>query len=83
MNWIKDGSTSFAEKTLEKLHERIKNHYQTLYFKQSGILINEGYIYWFQPHYLVKDIMLHREKIYIKKDAEVNYTEEFLNSLKP
>lgn len=82
MNWIKDITTSFAEKTLEDLHLRIQKHYKSSPYTATGILASDGYLYWFSTHYLIKEKMLFREKIHLSKCAHIDYADGFLESLK-
>jgi len=78
MNWISEGSFSGAEKTIELMKERIEREYSGRPYCDSKILINDGYVYYFYNHYLIKEVVLHREKLYFTKKASIDYDGSFL-----
>jgi hypothetical protein len=81
LRWIKDVTMSFAEKELDKLQQRIQFEYNNGRGKRQ-LIESMMYIYFIDTNCLIgEEPLLHRDRIYIRHEAEVNITEKGLKEM--
>ena len=81
LRWIKDVTMSFADKDLENLKKRIQFEYNNGRGKKQ-LIESMMYIYFIDTNCLIGgESLLHRDRIYIRHEAEVNITEKGLKEI--
>lgn len=68
LRWVRDITISFADKDFENIIKRIGFEYNNGKGKKD-IIKDDEYIYFQDDHWLIKDKMLFRDKIFITHSA--------------
>lgn len=81
LRWVKDVTISFANKNLEDIQRRVRFEYDNACGKKQ-LIESMMYVYFISTNCLIgEEPLLHRDRIYIRHEAEVNITEKGLREI--